>query len=108
RQINPATGRTAPKPRHRDRFTTPTTRKECPSYGIQFDTWKTKVERFVPARFVARGIRQITEGDPRLQSTALGLEIELVPNHFAVCERLRVIGARDVDRACNHRSTRRK
>ena len=39
------------------------TRKKCASRGIELDTWKAKVERFVPAWFVVPGIRQITERD---------------------------------------------
>ena len=65
---------------------------------------EAKVEQFVPARPVAAGIRQITERNPRRQFATRLLEVELVPNHFAVRECLRVIGAGNADRARHRRS----
>src|SRR5262245_10375292 len=66
-----------------------------------------KVEWFVPARFIKIGIRQISEGDPRGQSTGGGFKVELAPSRFPIGERLSVIGTRDLDRACNRRNARR-
>src|SRR5438128_2750359 len=108
RQINPAASRIAPKPSDRDQFTVAPTRKKCASRGIELDARKAKVERFVPARFVVPGIRQITECDPRRKLAGGAFEVELVPNHFAVGEGLRVIGAGDADHARTRQSARRE
>jgi len=48
------------------------TRASC---GIELDAGKAKVERFVPARFVAVDIKQITERDPRRQGAARAREV---------------------------------
>jgi hypothetical protein len=81
-------------------------RKKGASCGIELDTWKAKVERFVSPRLVVTDIRQITECDPRRQFAVFAFEVELVPNHFAECKRLRMIGAGDADRA-RHRGPAR-
>ena len=107
-QINPATDRIAPKPRDWDQFSMAPTGKECPSLGIELNTWKAKVERFVPARLIAVCIRQITERNPRRQFAMGSLEVELVLNHFAVRECLRMIGAGNADRARHCRTAHRE
>ena len=66
-----------------------------------------KIERFVAARIVIAGIGRITECDPRHQPTIAGLQVKLAPRRCTVSVRLRVIGARDFDRARNGRSARR-
>ena len=73
--------------------------KEDASCGIDLDTGKVKVERFICTRSIVANVRQITERDSRSQFTACAL-IELVRDHFAVRERLRVIWAGNTDRVC--------
>jgi len=46
---------------------------------IELDNWNAKVERFLRARLVVTGIRQITKRNSRCQFCAAGL----MPNHFA-------------------------
>ena len=49
-QINPAISKTVPEPRDRDEFTVGCDPgPEGRSCGIQSDTWKVKIERFVPS-----------------------------------------------------------
>ena len=74
-------------------------RKECASCGTESDTWKAKVERFIPARLIVAGIRRITKRDSRRQFAGRAFEVELMPNHFVVRKRLGVIWAGDADRA---------
>jgi hypothetical protein len=50
-QINPVQELIVSKPRNLDQFTlVPGGEKGMPR-GVELDTWKTKIERFVPARF---------------------------------------------------------
>src|SRR5215471_11447812 len=81
-------------------------RKECSPSGIESNTGKTKIERLVPAWFVAVGIRQVTKCNPHRQFSPAAFEIELVPNHFAIRERLRMVRAGNRDRFSNCRSAR--
>src|SRR4029077_4475090 len=92
RKIDPATGRIAPKPRDRDQVTVGSSREERSSRGIESDTGKTKVEWLVRPRFVAVRIMEIAKCDPSCQFASV-FEVQLVPNHFPVSERLCVIGA---------------
>ena len=107
RQINPTASPAAAKPRHWDQLTATATGKECASCPIEPHTGELKIEWFVAARIVIAGIRQITECDPRHQPTVAGLQVKLAPRRCAVSGRLRVIRARDFDRACNGQSARR-
>src|SRR5207248_2698773 len=108
RQINPTAERVTAEPCHWDHLTTAAAYKKRPSRCIKFDTRETKVERFIPAWFVVAGIRQIAERDPRRQLAAGALTIELIPNHFAISERLRMIRADNARRSCKRRNAYRK
>ena len=82
--------------------------KEGASHRIVSDAWKPEVERFVPPRVVAIGIRRIGERDPRRQVAGRAVEVKSVREHFAVRKCLRVIGARNPDRVRNYGSVRRE
>src|SRR5262249_57024926 len=68
------------------------------------DAGEMKVEWYVQGRFIEFGTRQMSEGGPRRESAGCRFKVELAPRRFPVGERLSVIGARDLDRACNCRS----
>src|SRR5882757_9428519 len=108
RQIDPTEQRTTTRPCYWDRLAPAAIHKKRPSYCIKFDTRETKVERFIPARFVVTDIRQIAKRDPRSQLAALTFEIELVPDHLAISERLRMIRTSDARSTGNRRNARRK
>src|SRR5438874_3667709 len=108
RQINPTEERTTAKSCHWDRLTASAAYEKRPSSCIKFDTRETKVERFIPARFVVTDIRQIAKRDPRSQPAARTFEIELVPDHLAISERLRMIRTNDARSTRNRRNACRK
>ena len=96
------------KLRDLDQFAMAPACKECPASGIKSNTGKPKIEGLVPAGLVVTSIMQITERDPRRQFSGRALEVELVPDHFAVRERLRMIGAGDADRTRHRGGAREK
>ena len=104
RQINPTAERITAEPCHGDHLTATAAHKKRPSCCIKFDTRETKVERFIPAWFVVASVRQMAERDPCRQLAAGALKIELIPNHFAISERLRMIRADNTRRTCKRRN----